>query len=38
MSNISKIHWTDATWNPCSGCTKKAGRLLDGRQWDEMPQ
>ena len=22
MSGISKIHWTDATWNPCSGCTK----------------
>ena len=22
MSSISKIHWTNATWNPCSGCTK----------------
>lgn len=22
MSSISKIHWTDATWNPCAGCTK----------------
>ena len=22
MSGISRIHWTDATWNPCAGCTK----------------
>ena len=22
MSSTSKIDWTDATWNPCSGCTK----------------
>ena len=22
MSGISKIHWTDATWNPCAGCSK----------------
>lgn len=22
MCRTSKIHWTDATWNPCSGCTK----------------
>lgn len=22
MSSVSKIHWTDATWNPCAGCTK----------------
>ena len=22
MSGISKIHWTDATWNPCAGCKK----------------
>ena len=22
MSNISKIEWTDATWNPVRGCTK----------------
>ncbi len=22
MSSVSKIDWTDATWNPCSGCAK----------------
>ncbi len=22
MSDNSKIEWTDATWNPCTGCTK----------------
>ena len=22
MSSNSKIDWTDATWNPCSGCAK----------------
>ena len=22
MSSTSKIHWTDATWNPCAGCSK----------------
>lgn len=22
MSNNSKIEWTEATWNPCTGCTK----------------
>ncbi len=22
MSSISKIEWTDATWNPVRGCTK----------------
>lgn len=27
----SKIEWTDATWNPVTGCT------LDGRTWEEYP-
>jgi protein gp37 len=39
------IEWTDDTWNPTVGCTAispgcdhcYAGRLLDGRTWDEMP-
>ena len=22
MANNSKIEWTEATWNPCTGCTK----------------
>ncbi|MFO0157572.1 MAG: DUF5131 family protein, partial [bacterium] len=22
MTTISKIEWTDATWNPTVGCTK----------------
>ena len=37
MSANSSIEWTEATWNPVTGCTKIAGRILDGRTWDEMP-
>ncbi len=54
MAANSAIKWTEATWNPVTGCTKisigcqncyawvgfnkkKAGRVLNGRTWDEMP-
>ena len=45
MGDHSAIEWTDATWNPVTGCTKMVGgrtpkaggRLLDGRTWDAMP-
>lgn len=41
MSQDSKIEWTEDTWNGGYGAVrigkKKAGRLLDGRTWDEMP-
>lgn len=48
----TSIEWTEATWNPLTGCTKispgchsewggtnkkKAGRILEGRTWDEKP-
>jgi protein gp37 len=45
VGDHSAIEWTDATWNPVTGCTikqvggrtpKAGGRLL-GRTWDEMP-
>lgn len=39
MADNSKIEWTDATWNPITGCLKKAdGRLLDGVTHDAMPE
>jgi protein gp37 len=47
MALGSAIEWTESTWNPVTGCTKvspactnkkKAGRLLDGRVWSEMPR
>jgi protein gp37 len=74
MSDKTGIEWTDATWNPTTGCDrvspgssldfdlavaeawtrlgttagsltedhtpmhkKAAGRVLDGRTWDEFP-
>lgn len=41
--NTTSISWTEKTWNPISGCTprvgpKAAGRLLDGKAWDEYPE
>jgi protein gp37 len=49
MADGTHIEWTDATWNPVTGCSvvslgctncyamKLAGRLLDGREWNELP-
>lgn len=48
MADKSAIEWTEATWNPTTGCPfffkqwggvhkKRAGRLLEGRIWDQMP-
>ena len=43
MADKTLIGWTDATWNIITGCSMfrvgkaRAGRLLDGRTWDEMP-
>lgn len=34
MSNSIPIEWTDATWNPVTGCTKVT---LDRREWHEFP-
>ena len=39
----TKIEWADATINPVGGCMfrcgkRRAGRLLDGRTWDEFPE
>ena len=28
MGQKSKIEWTDATWNPTTGCTKVSDRVL----------
>lgn len=38
MSSVTAIEWTNATWNPVTGCTKSGGRLLDGREWNEWPK
>lgn len=47
MGDNTKIEWTDATWNPITGCTLvsegcrlcyAAGRLLDGEEWHQMPE
>ena len=36
---MTSIEWTDETWNPLAGCTRaSAGRLLDGREWNEYPE
>lgn len=44
---MTKIEWTEKTWNPVVGCSivrvqrvgkRAAGRLLDGREWSEMPE
>lgn len=38
MADQTGIEWTDATWNPVTGCTKvSAGRLLDGVLHDGYP-
>mgnify|MGYP000988924735 FL=1 len=47
VSDRTKIEWSDATWNPVTGCTEvmhragkhRAGRELyhDGRTFDEYP-
>ena len=46
---MTKIEWTDETWNPVVGCSivskgctncyamHHAGRLLDGREHNGMP-
>lgn len=40
MGQGTKIEWADNTFNPWRGCSKvsEAGRLLDGRTWDEAPK
>ena len=30
MADASTIEWTDATWNPVSGCTTPRGKLIFG--------
>lgn len=46
MAEQSKIEWTDHTFNPWEGCQKvapecdhcyAAGRMLDNREWNEVP-
>jgi protein gp37 len=39
LAQQSTIEWTDLTWNPVVGCSieSSAGRLLNGRTYDEMP-
>lgn len=31
---LEAIHWIDAGWDPRA---PKHGRILDGREWNEMP-
>lgn len=39
MGENSHIEWTDHSWIPWWRVGKKAaGRLLDGREWNEFPQ
>jgi len=39
MSKNSKIEWTDHTFNPFDSSPQLlAGRLLDGREWNEFPK
>ncbi|WP_223299974.1 phage Gp37/Gp68 family protein [Desulfovibrio fairfieldensis] len=39
----TKVEWADATFNPVVGCMfrcgkRRAGCLLDGREWNEVPE
>jgi protein gp37 len=38
MAAKSDIEWIDATWTPVRVGKKVAGRLLDGRTWDQCPK
>lgn len=50
MSANSSIEWTDATWNPTTGCTKVSPACancyiertppfrIKGRTWSEFPE
>ena len=36
---MSKIEWTDRTWNPITGCSKiSEGCLIDGQEYQAMPE
>ena len=40
MAQTTEIEWTDATWNPVTGCTlrpKSNGRKLEGVEHNAMP-
>jgi protein gp37 len=49
MPDRSNIEWTDATWNPVTGCTKittgckhcyaeRMAKRLRGQTWDQIPK